>query len=57
MENIYVLCKENSWADSDIFSYWINTLIKRNNIIASFKCTGISIKLDGPEQELVYKHD
>ena len=57
MEKIYVLCKENSWADSDIFSYWINTLIKRNNIIASFKCTGISIKLDGPEQELVYKHD
>jgi len=34
-----------------------DALIKPNNIITSFKCTGISINLNGSEQELVHKHD
>jgi len=41
-----------------VVDIWYNdTLIKQSNIITSFKCTGISIKLDGSEQELVHKHN
>ena len=37
---------------------WYNgVIIKRSNIITSFKCARISIKLDGSEQELVHKLD
>ena len=36
---------------------WYNALIKPGNIITSFKYIGIFIKLNGFEQELVYKHD
>ena len=41
-----------------VVNIWYNdALIKRSIIITSFKCTGISIQLDGSEQELVHKHD
>ena len=30
MKKIYVLCQDNSWADSDVFSFWINNIFFNN---------------------------
>lgn len=41
-----------------VVNIWYNDdLISRKNIISSFKCTGISVKLDGTEQNLIKKYD
>jgi hypothetical protein len=41
-----------------VVNLWYNDdLISWKNIISSFKCTGISVKLDGTEQNLIKKYD
>ena len=41
-----------------VVNLWYNDdLISQKNIISSFKCTGISVKLDGTEQNLIKKYD
>ena len=43
---------------NDVVNPWYNDdLISQKNIISSFKCTGISVKLDGTEQNLIKKYD
>ena len=36
---------------------YVNDIISQNNIITSFKCTDISVKLDERDQHLVKKND
>ena len=43
---------------NEIVNLWYNhDLISPKNIISSFKCTGISVKLDGSELNLIKKYD